>query len=69
MIVILRRFVGRVIASRIARMGGVVAFISNGAWIDGNAQEGFRKCLEGEYSSVYVLNLRGNQRTSGGVIS
>lgn len=26
--------------------GGVVAFISNGAWIDGNAQEGFRKCLE-----------------------
>lgn len=45
--------------------GGVVAFISNGAWIDGNAQEGFRKCLEGEYSSVYVLNLRGNQRTSG----
>lgn len=45
--------------------GGVVAFISNGAWIDGNAQEGFRKCLEDEYSSVYVLNLRGNQRTSG----
>ncbi|CUQ52353.1 Predicted helicase [Parabacteroides distasonis] len=45
--------------------GGVVAFISNGAWIDGNAQEGFRKCLESEYSSVYVLNLRGNQRTSG----
>lgn len=44
---------------------GVVAFISNGAWIDGNAQEGFRKCLEDEYSSIYVLNLRGNQRTSG----
>ena len=45
--------------------GGVVAFISNGAGIDGNAQEGFRKCLEDEYSSVYVFNLRGNQRTSG----
>lgn len=43
----------------------MVAFISNGAWIDGNAQEGFRKCLEDEYSSVYVFNLRGNQRTSG----
>ena len=43
----------------------MVAFISNGAWIDGNAQEGFRKCLEDEYSSIYVLNLRGNQRTSG----
>lgn len=45
--------------------GGVVAFISNGAWIDGSAQEGFRKCLEDEYLSIYVLNLRGNQRTSG----
>ena len=47
--------------------GGVVAFISNGAWIDGNAQEGFRKCLEDEYSSVYVFNLRGNCRTQGEV--
>ena len=45
--------------------GGIVAFISNGAWIDGNAQEGFRKCLEKEFTSIYVLNLRGNQRTSG----
>lgn len=45
--------------------GGIVAFISNGAWIDGNGQDGFRKCLEKEFSSIYVLNLRGNQRTSG----
>lgn len=45
--------------------GGIVAFISNGAWLDGNAQDGFRKCLESEFSDIYVLNLRGNQRTSG----
>lgn len=45
--------------------GGVIGFISNGAWLDGNAQDGFRKCLEKEFSSIYVLNLRGNQRTSG----
>ncbi len=45
--------------------GGIVAFISNGAWIDGNAQDGFRACLESEFSDIYVLNLRGNQRTSG----
>lgn len=45
--------------------GGIVAFISNGAWIDGNAQDGFRACLENEFSDIYVLNLRGNQRTSG----
>ena len=45
--------------------GGIVAFISNGSWIDSNAQEGFRACLETEFSDIYVLNLRGNQRTSG----
>lgn len=45
--------------------GGIVAFISNGAWLDGNAQDGMRRCLEEEFSSIYVLNLRGNQRTSG----
>lgn len=45
--------------------GGIVAFISNGAWLDGNAQDGFRACLESEFSDIYVLNLRGNQRTSG----
>ena len=45
--------------------GGIVAFISNGAWIDGNAQDGMRRCFEDEFTSIYVLNLRGNQRTSG----
>jgi len=45
--------------------GGIVAFISNGGWLDGNAQDGFRKCLEEEFTSIYVLNLRGNARTSG----
>lgn len=45
--------------------GGIVAFISNGAWIDSNGFDGFRACLESEFSDIYVLNLRGNQRTSG----
>lgn len=54
-------------SDRIAHMkeGGIVAFISNGSWIDGNAQDGMRQCLQDEFTSVYVLNLRGNQRTSG----
>ena len=54
-------------SDRIAQMkeGGIVAFISNGMWIDGNTQEGMRKCLHKEFSSIYVLNLRGNARTSG----
>ena len=45
--------------------GGVVAFISNGAWLDGAGQDGMRRCFEEEFTSIYVLNLRGNQRTSG----
>jgi len=45
--------------------GGIIAFVSNGAWLDGNSADGFRKCLENEFSSIYVFNLRGNQRTSG----
>lgn len=45
--------------------GGIIGFVTNGAWIDGNAMDGFRKCLEREFSSIYVFNLRGNQRTSG----
>lgn len=45
--------------------GGVVAFVSNGAWLDGNSTDGFRKVIEKEFSSIYVFNLRGNQRTSG----
>jgi predicted helicase len=45
--------------------GGIVCFVSNGAWLDGNSTDGFRKCLEKEFSSIYVFNLRGNQRTSG----
>ena len=54
-------------SDRIASLkdGGIVAFISNGAWIDSNAGSGFRKCIVDEYTSIYVLNLRGNARTSG----
>lgn len=54
-------------SDRIEQMkeGGVVAFISNGGWLDGYAQDGFRKCIEEEFTDIYVLNLRGNQRTSG----
>ncbi len=47
------------------REGGIVAFISNGAWLDGNSTEGFRRSIVHEFSSIYVFNLRGNQRTSG----
>jgi predicted helicase len=44
--------------------GGVIAFVTNGAWIDGNSTDGFRKSAEKEFDSIWVFNLRGNQRTS-----
>ncbi|MHB1711221.1 MAG: DEAD/DEAH box helicase [Acidimicrobiales bacterium] len=44
---------------------GVVAFVTNGAFIDSSSADGFRKALAEGFSSIYCLNLRGNQRTSG----
>ena len=46
---------------------GLVAFVSNGGFIDDTHADGLRKQLLDEFSSVYVFNLRGNQRTSGDV--
>lgn len=45
--------------------GGIICFVSNGAWLDGNSTDGFRKSIDKEFTSIYVFNLRGNQRTSG----
>ena len=52
-------------ASDRVKDSGVIAFVSNGSFIDGNAADGLRKCLAGEFSKLYVYNLRGNARTSG----
>ena len=51
----------------IDRLGthGVMAFVSNGGWIDGNTADGVRLSLDDELSDIYVYNLRGNQRTAG----
>ena len=44
---------------------GVVAFVTNAGWVDSAAANGMRRCLQEEFSSVYVFHLKGNQRTSG----
>lgn len=44
---------------------GIVGFITNAGFLEGNTADGIRKCLAEEYSSIYVFHLRGNQRTSG----
>ena len=44
---------------------GIIAIVTNGSWIDGNADAGVRACLAEEFSSIYVLNMRGDAYTSG----
>ena len=44
---------------------GIIAFVTNGSWIDGNVDSGVRACLAAEFNSIHVLHLRGNQRTQG----
>lgn len=44
---------------------GIVAFVSNGGWIRSNSGDGIRLSLAGDYSALWVFNLRGNQRTAG----
>lgn len=44
---------------------GVLAYVTNGGWVDANTADGMRKSLVDEFTSIYVFHLRGNQRTSG----
>ena len=45
--------------------GGVVAFVTNGGFIDSKSFDGFRKAIASEFHSIYCFDLRGNQNTSG----
>ena len=44
---------------------GIIAFVSNNSFIDSKTFDGFRKVLSREFSCAYVINLKGNARTSG----
>ncbi|GAA8524957.1 DEAD/DEAH box helicase family protein [Helicobacter pylori] len=52
-------------ASDLLKDRGVLGFVVNGSFIDSKSADGFRKCVAQEFSHLYVLNLRGNARTSG----
>ncbi|MDU9773463.1 type ISP restriction/modification enzyme, partial [Helicobacter pylori] len=54
-------------ASDLLKDKGVIGFVVNGSFIDSKSADGFRKCVAKEFSHLYVLNLRGNARTSGEV--
>lgn len=52
-------------ASELLKDKGVLGFVVNGGFIDSKSADGFRKCVAKEFAHLYVLNLRGNTRTSG----
>ncbi|GAA6970833.1 DEAD/DEAH box helicase family protein [Helicobacter pylori] len=52
-------------ASELLKDKGVLGFVVNGSFIDSKSGDGFRKCVAQEFAHLYVLNLRGNARTSG----
>ncbi len=52
-------------ASELLKDKGVLGFVVNGGFIDSKSADGFRKCVAQEFAHLYVLNLRGNARTSG----
>ncbi|WP_158226389.1 helicase-related protein, partial [Helicobacter pylori] len=52
-------------ASDVVKDKGVLGFVVNGSFIDSKSADGFRKCVAKDFSHLYVLNLRGNARTSG----
>ncbi|WP_425251177.1 type ISP restriction/modification enzyme [Helicobacter pylori] len=54
-------------ASDLLKDKGVLGFVVNGSFIDSKSADGFRKCVAKDFSHLYVLNLRGNARTSGEV--
>jgi predicted helicase len=41
---------------------GIIAFVTNGSFIDTNSMAGLRKCLVDEFTNIYCFNLRGNIR-------
>ena len=44
---------------------GVVAYVTNAGWVDGNFADGLRACLKEEFTDLYIFHLKGNTRTSG----
>ncbi|APT92640.1 damage-inducible protein [Corynebacterium phocae] len=44
---------------------GILAFVSNGGWLDGNTAAGVRLSFQQDFTDIYIYNLRGNARTAG----
>jgi len=46
-------------------VNGIVAFVSNSSFIDSRTFDGFRKVVAREFNEIWIVDLKGNARTSG----
>ena len=44
---------------------GIIAFVSNNAFLDSRQDDGFRKVVANEFNELWAIDLKGNARTSG----
>ena len=44
---------------------GIIAFVNNSAFLDSRQDDGFRKVVAEEFNELWVIDLKGNARTSG----
>ncbi len=44
---------------------GIVTFVSNSTFIDSRTFDGFRKIVTDEFNEIWIIDLKGNARTSG----
>ena len=44
---------------------GILCFVSNNAFVDGGASDGFRKHLSGDFTDIYHFDFLGKARTTG----
>ena len=52
-------------SDRLKAAGGVIAFVTDAGWLQKGAMDGVRKVLGEEFSSIYVVHLRGDARQKG----
>ena len=45
---------------------GIIAFVTNNAWLTANGLDGMRKCLEKDFSSIFIFDLKGGIRGKKG---
>jgi predicted helicase len=52
-------------ASDRIELNGVIAFVSNSSFIDSRTYDGFRKAVAEDFNEIWIVDLKGNARTTG----